>query len=79
MFQCKLVSETPSTMAWLKDNRPLDDKLADRVKMLSKDNNNFKLEIQHCRESDTGIYTARASNEIGTSTCTAQLVVQECE
>ncbi|XP_049802567.1 obscurin isoform X3 [Schistocerca nitens] len=77
IFQCKVASDSPTNMTWLKDNRPMDDKLADRVKMESKDSSSFKLEIQHCRESDTGIYTAKASNVIGSSTCTAQLVVQD--
>ncbi|XP_049949483.1 obscurin isoform X1 [Schistocerca serialis cubense] len=77
IFQCKVASDSPTNMTWLKDNRPMDDKLADRVKMESKDSSSFKLEIQHCRESDTGIYTAKASNVVGSSTCTAQLVVQD--
>ncbi|XP_049774558.1 obscurin [Schistocerca cancellata] len=77
IFHCKVASDSPTNMTWLKDNRPMDDKLADRVKMESKDSSSFKLEIQHCRESDTGIYTAKASNVIGSSTCTAQLVVQD--
>jgi hypothetical protein len=67
-------------MTWLKDNRPLEDKLADRVLISSQDNNTkFKLEVQHCRESDSGVYTARATNEVGTASCTAQLIVQECK
>ena len=58
----------------------MEDKLADRVKISSRDNNTkFQLELQHTRESDTGVYIARASNAVGSSTCTAQLVVQECE
>ncbi|XP_066993446.2 obscurin isoform X3 [Anabrus simplex] len=77
VFECKLVSETPTSVVWLKDNRHLQDKLADRVRMTEKDNSQFRLEIMHCRESDSGLYTAKATNEIGTSTCTAQLVVQE--
>jgi len=67
-------------MTWLKDNRALEDKLADRVFISSHDDNTrFILEMQHCRESDTGIYTARATNVVGSATCTAQLVVQECK
>nr|CAD7572365.1 unnamed protein product [Timema californicum] len=78
VFECELTSDSPSTLTWLKDNRPMDDRLADRVQASSKnDNTNFRLEIMHTRESDTGIYTARASNSVGNSTCTAQLVVQE--
>ncbi|XP_069669104.1 obscurin isoform X4 [Periplaneta americana] len=78
IFECELTSDTPTTMTWLKDNRLMDDKLADRVLISSRDNNtNFRLELQHCRESDTGMYTARATNAVGAATCTAQLIVQE--
>jgi hypothetical protein len=67
-------------MTWLKDNRPMEDRLADRVLISSQnDNTAFRLEVQHCLESDSGVYTARASNVVGTATCTAQLVVQECK
>jgi hypothetical protein len=67
-------------MTWLKDNRPFEDRLADRVLISSHENNSrFMLEVQHCRESDSGVYTARATNSIGSATCTAQLVVQECK
>jgi len=80
LFECALTSDTPSSMTWLKDNRPMEDKLADRVLASShEDNTRFILEVQHCRESDTGVYTARATNAVGSATCTAQLVVQECK
>jgi len=78
LFECTLTSDTPTSMTWLKDTRPLEDKLADRVLISShEDNTRFILEVQHCRESDTGVYTARATNAVGSATCTAQLVVQE--
>lgn len=58
----------------------MEDRLADRVLISSQnDNTAFKLEVQHCRESDSGVYTARATNAVGAATCTAQLVVQECK
>jgi Immunoglobulin I-set domain. len=80
VFDCTLTSDTPTSMTWLKDNKPLEDRLADRVLMSShEDNTRFLLEVQHCRESDTGVYTARATNVVGSATCTAQLVVQECK
>jgi len=80
VFDCALTSDTPTSMTWLKDNRPMEDKLADRVLISShEDNTKFMLEVQHCRESDTGVYTARATNAVGSATCTAQLVVQECK
>lgn len=67
-------------MTWLKDNRPLDDKLADRVKISgNSQNGDYTLELMHCVENDSGTYTARAENKKGNSLCTAQLVVQECK
>lgn len=80
IFECEVASDTPTSMTWLKDNRLMEDKLADRVLISSQDDNSkFKLELQHCRESDSGVYTARATNVIGNASCTAQLVVQECK
>ncbi|XP_046395296.1 obscurin isoform X2 [Ischnura elegans] len=75
-FECELESESTTSVTWLKDNRNLDDKLADRIKMINKDRKH-SLEIMHCRESDTGLYTALASNDNGVNSSTAQLIVQE--
>lgn len=66
-------------MQWLKDNKPLDDKLADRVITKEADNLTYSLEIQHCREEDTGTYTARAINGAENAACTAQLTVEKCK
>ncbi|KAK7869432.1 hypothetical protein R5R35_008161 [Gryllus longicercus] len=78
VFECKVRSESAASVTWLRDNRPLDDKLADRVIQTARDDNTtFRLELQHTRESDSGLYTARATNTQGSSTCSAQLVVQE--
>ncbi|XP_063238451.1 obscurin isoform X6 [Bacillus rossius redtenbacheri] len=77
VFECEVESDSPASVTWLKGNKPLNDRLADRVIASSTDNSSFRLEIQHCLESDSGTYTARAANPAGTSTCTAQLVVQE--
>ncbi|XP_071443882.1 protein Obscurin isoform X3 [Hetaerina americana] len=73
-FECEI--ESSATVTWLKDNRNIDDKLADRIKMVNLDRKH-SLEILHCRESDTGLYTALATNENGVNSSTAQLVVQE--
>ncbi|XP_047356865.1 obscurin isoform X5 [Vespa velutina] len=76
-FECTLVSTDETTkIQWLKDNKPLHDKLADRV-IQTSDDKSFKLQIQNVHESDSGIYIARAMNGDGQATCTAQLVVQE--
>ncbi|XP_049294890.1 obscurin isoform X7 [Anopheles funestus] len=65
-----------SNMQWLKDNKPLDDRLADRVITKENDDLSYTLEIQHCREQDSGIYTARAINGTESASCTAQLIVE---
>lgn len=64
-------------MTWLKDNKPLDDRLADRIKKTELANNTHKLELQHCSEDDSGLYTARANNGAESATCSAQLIVQK--
>ncbi|XP_063991062.1 obscurin isoform X5 [Diachasmimorpha longicaudata] len=75
-FECTLeTSGSASRLHWLKDNKPLDDKLADRINITSTENS-FKLKILNVMESDTGIYTARAANGDGNATCTAQLIVE---
>lgn len=73
-----LTSDPTVRLQWLKDNKPMEDKLADRVTAIITDNV-CKLEIQNVHESDAGIYIARALNGNGEATCTAQLVVQKCK
>ncbi|XP_011878155.1 PREDICTED: muscle M-line assembly protein unc-89 isoform X5 [Vollenhovia emeryi] len=76
-FECTmLTSDSTTRIQWLKDNKPMEDKLADRVTTTLADNT-CKLEIQNVHESDSGIYIARALNTNGEATCTAQLVVQK--
>ncbi|XP_047741653.1 obscurin, partial [Hyalella azteca] len=79
----KNVQEEPSLknsllfVSWLKDNKVLEDKLADRVQQ-TDEGNRHELKILNCRPEDTGIYTAKASDTDGRSaTCSAQLLVQE--
>lgn len=76
-FECTLLKTDSTTrVQWLKDNKPLEDRLADRI-TASATGKTFKLQIQNALESDSGIYIARAMNSDGQSTCTAQLVVQK--
>lgn len=75
MFECQLNSE--SNVTWLKDNKALEDRLADRVTKSSSSDHAYRLEIIHLSERDSGIYTALAKNSEGSSTCTAQLLVKE--
>ncbi|XP_021696069.1 LOW QUALITY PROTEIN: obscurin [Aedes aegypti] len=74
-FSCQIDEE--SNVQWLKDNKPLDDKLADRVIIKEAGDLTHILEIQHCREEDSGTYTARAINGTENASCTAQLIVEK--
>lgn len=64
-------------MTWLKDNRPLSDRLADRI-TITEENFVHRLEIKNITESDSGTYTARAENDCGVSFSTAHLIVEKC-
>ena len=76
VFECEV--EGVDNLVWLKDNRPLSDKLADRI-LISRENDVFRLEIRNVSESDSGVYTARADNGCGVSMSTAHLIVEKCK
>lgn len=57
------VKERVSAVQWLKDNKPLDDVLADRILIKEEANNIYSLELLRCVQSDTGLYTAKGSLE----------------
>ena len=78
MFNFQL-GEKVENVVWLKDNKPMEDKLADRVFKKELDQATHSLEIKHCRDTDSGLYTAMVTTGGETSTCTAQLVVEKCE
>ncbi|XP_026738493.1 obscurin isoform X2 [Trichoplusia ni] len=77
IFECLLRESADVKVTWLKDNKPLTDRLMDRCSISYENDGSFKLELKHCREDDTGVYTAIAENQKGNAHCTAQLVVQE--
>ncbi|XP_066901444.1 obscurin isoform X2 [Halyomorpha halys] len=73
-FECEIDAKSVN---WLKDNRPISDRLADRVTQMSV-GNLHRLEILNVTESDAGVYTAHATTPTGqNSTCTANLVIQK--
>ena len=75
MFEARASAGAGVTATWLKDNKPLDDKLADRVKVTSKDSL-FSLELLNCAAADSGQYTCRITASGGeTATCSANLEV----
>lgn len=77
IFECVLRESKDVKLTWLKDNRPFPDVLMDRCVVSCGDDGTHKMELKHCREDDTGVYTAIAENLKGNTHCTAQLVVQE--
>lgn len=76
VFECEV--EGVTNLTWLKDNRPLSDKLADRI-TITQENNVYRLEIKNVCETDSGTYTARAENDQGVSYSTAHLIVEKCK
>jgi hypothetical protein len=68
------LDETPVNVTWMKDNKAIEDK---RVSFNDLGSNTYQLEIKSCVESDSGTYTARASNGFENATCTAQLTVEK--
>ncbi|XP_042877694.1 obscurin-like isoform X2 [Penaeus japonicus] len=87
-FVCEVAHPAPYFITWLKDSKPLDDKLADRVQQtdtgakhalkMVDEGCKHTMQVLNCRVEDSGIYTAKATDENGVwSTCSAQLLVQE--
>jgi hypothetical protein len=63
----------------MKDNKPIDGAMADRVKIMAKENH-FTLELPSCSADDGGQYTCRVSDATGGSvTCSAHLEVHNCK
>nr|XP_037866817.1 obscurin isoform X8 [Bombyx mori] len=78
VFECVLrESSDLVNVTWLKDNKPITDRLMDRCSISYDPDGSHRLELKHCREDDSGVYTARAENVKGNAHCTAQLVVHE--
>ncbi|XP_075991763.1 obscurin isoform X5 [Anticarsia gemmatalis] len=77
LFECVLRDSSDVKIMWLKDNKPLTDRLMDRCSISYENDGTNKLELKHCREDDSGVYTAIAENLKGNAHCTAQLVVVE--
>ena len=68
---------TGLTATWMKDNKPIGDDMADRVKITAKDNV-FTLAVSSVKVEDKGQYTCRVTNAGGeVATCSAQLEVHQ--
>ena len=77
-FDCSVESTDPSPLqlTWLHNNRPLDDRFADRIQVLEQGKTR-KLVVMNCRPDDGGLYSAMAVNDQGATTCSASLVVEK--
>jgi len=41
--------DQPGLVTWLKDNKPLEDRLADRITQTAAPMNSYRLDIKNCR------------------------------
>ncbi|XP_026836119.1 obscurin isoform X2 [Drosophila erecta] len=67
--------DQPGLVTWLKDNKPLEDRLADRITQTAAPMNSYRLDIKNCSDTDAGTYTIRAQSASETTTVSAQLAV----
>lgn len=75
IFECEIEGATKVT--WLKNNMPLPSSITHRTSITEdKENNLYKLQINKVILSDSGTYTVKAENDIGESTSTALLFVE---
>lgn len=75
VFECEIEGATKVT--WLKNNLPLPSSIAQRIAITEdKENNLYKLQINKVIMSDSGTFTVKAENDIGESTSTAHLFVE---
>ncbi|KAB7508067.1 hypothetical protein Anas_00236 [Armadillidium nasatum] len=71
-FVCEVEHSSQYYVTWLKDNKVLDDKLADRI-IQQDEGKKHTLKLLHCKVEDSAIYTAKATDNNGVSaTCSAQ-------
>ncbi|XP_026820139.1 obscurin-like isoform X5 [Rhopalosiphum maidis] len=74
-FECEIEGATKVT--WLKNNMPLPNTIANRTSITEdKENNLYKLQLNKVIISDSGTYTVKAENDLGESTSTALLFVE---
>lgn len=69
-----VVGEPKPELKWLLNNIQITD--TDHFKTEINEEGTFKLEIEHVRPEDKGVYTVKASNAAGEAKCFAQLIVK---
>ncbi|KAL4084741.1 hypothetical protein QTP88_027657 [Uroleucon formosanum] len=74
-FECEV--EGATNVTWLKNNMPLPNTISNRTTITEdKENNLYKLQLNKVIMSDSGTYTVKAENDLGESTSTALLFVE---
>ncbi|XP_060875327.1 obscurin isoform X5 [Metopolophium dirhodum] len=74
-FECEI--EGAMKVTWLKNNMPLPNTISNRTTITEdKENNLYKLQLNKVIMSDSGTYTVKAENDLGESTSTALLFVE---
>ena len=73
-FECNVKGEPSPDIEWYKDNQYVEQ--SDRVKIDTKDGVSV-LTIENVSTLDEAVYKVLARNPVGTSTCTAELLVEE--
>ncbi|XP_045464016.1 obscurin isoform X11 [Harmonia axyridis] len=74
------LNKAPVSFTWYKDNRPINgqDKMSGRIQFTScEESHEYKLIIKQVKQEDSGLYTAIATNEKSSASCSAQLIVHE--
>ncbi|KAG1714523.1 Muscle M-line assembly protein unc-89 [Nymphon striatum] len=73
-FECNL--EDNQTVTWMRNNLPLTELLSPKYEVIHYKNTRA-LSIKDVQLEDAGLYTAKAINEYGSSTCSARLTVRD--
>uniref|UniRef100_A0A674CXT2 Ig-like domain-containing protein n=1 Tax=Salmo trutta TaxID=8032 RepID=A0A674CXT2_SALTR len=71
-FQCVVTGSSPMTIVWHKDNIAISPGGSYQI---SSDKTKYTLQIKNLQLNDQGTYLCKASNSVGTATCSSELRV----
>ncbi|KAL3285163.1 hypothetical protein HHI36_019282 [Cryptolaemus montrouzieri] len=74
------LNEKPLSFIWLKDNKQINGngQMSGRIQCSSsEETHEYKLTIKQVNQDDSGLYTAIATNDKSSASCSAQLIVHE--
>lgn len=71
-LQCSLTGTSPMEVVWHKDNIAVS---SGGNYVMKCEKNKYSLQIQSLAVADQGVYLCKASNSVGTATCTTELRV----